>query len=210
MFLESKEQAGMDRSMVRKKLLTLAGVVGILACGACFLGPQPERTPPPAPPTIHGAFDGIQNIRVEVENTSPSHHLDSAALAQKIADTINEQSWTLKINAHVGKDGEKQDAVLAVTILSETVEPATLSKSGSVTFHIKDSATLMKLQSVLQWRETEVENPFIRFHVKDASADLWSLPVLLDQVDKELSIKLVNRLVSADRAGNLTASHTDR
>lgn len=31
----------------RKKLLPLAGVAGILACGACFLPPLPEHKPAP-------------------------------------------------------------------------------------------------------------------------------------------------------------------
>ncbi|MGA9070132.1 MAG: hypothetical protein WB424_07750 [Terracidiphilus sp.] len=193
--------------MVKKKLLTLVAVMGILACGACFMGPLPERTPPPAPPTIHGTFDGIQKIRVEVENTSPSHHLDSDALARKIADTINEQSWKLKINAHVGKQAEGEDAVLVVTILSETAEPA---KSGRVRFLIKDSAKLMKLQSVLLWGETDAENSIGHYFAKGASTDVWTLPVLVDAVGKELSINLVNRMMSVDRTENLTGTRTDR
>jgi hypothetical protein len=193
--------------MVKKKLLTLAAVAGILACGACFFGPLPERTPPPAPPTIHGTFDGIQKIRVEVENTSPTHHLDSAALAQKIADTINEQSWKLKINAHVGKQAEGEDAVLAVTILSETAEPA---KSGRVRFLIKDSATLMKLQSVVLWRETDAENSIERYFPKENPTYVWMEPAIPGEVGKEVSIYLVNRMMSVDRSENLTASPAGR
>jgi len=41
--------------MVEKKLLTLAGVVGILACGACFLPPLPQHEPPPPPALRAGA-----------------------------------------------------------------------------------------------------------------------------------------------------------
>jgi hypothetical protein len=178
--------------MVEKKLLTLAGVVGILACGACFLPPLPQHKP--EPPPIHNGLDGVQSIRVEVANASPSHHLDSADLARKIADAINEESWRTKVNAHVGKEAEAEDAVLAITVLSETVEPATPTKTGRITFRVMDSATLTKPGGALVWRETEAGN-WIECNVaEDNAADAWNVPGLVNGVDKALSDRLVFRM----------------
>jgi hypothetical protein len=178
--------------MVEKKLLTLAGVVGILACGACFLPPLPQHKP--VPPPIRFGLDGVQSIRVEVANASPSHHLDPAALAQKIAETINGQSWKTKVNAHVGKEAGGEDAVLAITVLSESVEPAPAAKNGRMTFLIKDSATLTRRDGTLVWRETEAGNWITHNVVEENAADAWKVPGVVDGVDRALSARLVFRM----------------
>jgi len=175
--------------MVEKKLLTLAGVVGILACGACFLPPLPQHEPPPPP--VRNGFDGVHSIRVEVTNASPSHHLDRAALAQKIAETINEQSWKTKVIAHVGKEAGDENAVLVITVLSETVVSA---KPGRMTFLLKDSAALTRLDGTLVWRETEAGNWITRHVDEENAADAWKEPGLVNRVDKELSDRLVFRM----------------
>jgi hypothetical protein len=181
--------------MVKKKLLTLAAVIGILACGACFFGPLPERQPPPPP--IHNGLDGVHSIRVEVANASPSHHLDSAALARKIVETINEQSWKLKINAQVGKEAGGEEAVLEVTVLSESVEGVTHSGSGLVKFLIGDSAALRKRDGALIWSETNVTSSVERKMVEENPEDAWKKPELVDGVFKAVSIRLVNRMANA-------------
>jgi hypothetical protein len=179
--------------MVEKKLLTLAGVLGILACGACFLPPLPQHKP--APPPIRNGLDGVQSVRVEVANASPSHHLDSDDLARKIAGAINEQSWKTKVSAHVGKEAGGEDAVLVITVLSETAEPAKSSKSGDLTFLIKDSATLTRLDGALVWRETEAKNWLMQSADNEAyAAAAWKVPNFLNQVDKELSDRVVSRM----------------
>jgi hypothetical protein len=179
--------------MVEKKLLTLAGVVGILACGACFLPPLPQHKP--APPQIRDGFVGIQSIRVEVANTSPSQHLGSADLARKVTDAINEQSWKTKVNAHVGNDAEGEDAVLVITVLSETAESAKSSKSRRLTFLIKDSATLTRLDGALVWQETEAKNWLMQSaDNEEYAAAAWKVTGFLNQVDKELSDRMVSRM----------------
>jgi hypothetical protein len=177
----------------RKKLLTLAGVVGILACGACFLPPLPQHKP--VPPPIRFGLDGVQSIRVEVANASSSHYLDSAALERKIADAINEQSWKTKVSAHVGKEAGGEDAVLNITVLSETVEPAPAAETGRLTFVIKDSATLTRLNGALLWRETEAGNWLMQSaDNEEHAAAAWKVPGFLNQVDKELSDRVVFRM----------------
>jgi hypothetical protein len=184
-----------SKRMIEKKLLTLAGVVGILACGACFLPDLPQRQPPPPP--LSGVLDGIHDIRVEVKNASSSQHLDSADLARKIAESINEQSWRLKINAHDGKQAGGEDAVLAITVWREIVEPATPAKTGRIRFLVMDSAALTKRDGELVWRETYVENSIGRYFAREDSNDAWKDPQLVDGISKVMSIWLVNRMTNA-------------
>ncbi|MGA3008891.1 MAG: hypothetical protein ABSD72_01390 [Terracidiphilus sp.] len=122
-----------------------------------------------------------------------SHHLDSADLARKITDAINEQSWKTKVSAHVGKEAGGADAVLAITVLSETVEPA-LTQTGRMRFLIRDSATLTRPDGALVWRETEAENWITRNVVEENAADAWKVPGLMDGVDKALSDRLIFRM----------------
>ncbi|MFY9852609.1 MAG: hypothetical protein WAK26_01875 [Terracidiphilus sp.] len=178
--------------MVEKKLLTLAGVVGILACGACFLPPLPQYKP--VPPPIRNGLDGVQNIRVEVANASPSHHLDSADLARKIADAINEQSWKTRVSADVGKEAGGEDAVLSIAVLSEIVESTPQAKTGRMTFLIEDSATLTRLDGALEWRETEAGNLIDCNVATENPTDAWKESGLVDGMDKALSDRLVLRM----------------
>ena len=54
--------------MFEKKMLTLCCAIGILAFGACFLPPLPQRQPPPPP--IRSGLRGLSNVEVAVANQS--------------------------------------------------------------------------------------------------------------------------------------------
>lgn len=178
--------------MDKKKLLTVAGAVGILACGACLPPPLPRHAPPRPPVLIR--LEGIHSLRVEVVNVSPGHQLDPAALAQRIADRLNEQSsrMNIAVNAHVGKNVGGGDAVLAITILGETVETLTPTK---IRILIQDSATLTRLDGALVWRETEAGTSIARNVAEGYPADAWKDPGLLNGVEKALSNWLVFRML---------------
>jgi hypothetical protein len=112
-------------------------------------------------------------------------------LAQKIVETINEQSWKTKVDAHVGLEPRSEDATLVITVLSETVEPT--AKAGHMRFNIEDSATLMRPDGALVWKETETAN-WITYNVDgEKEADAWKM-LGGGSVDKELSEKLVFRM----------------
>lgn len=177
--------------MVKKKLLTLAGVVGILACGACFLPPLPQHKP--APPPIPNRLFGVQTIRVEVTNASLSHHLDPDILALKVAESINAQSWKMKVNAQAGKEARGEDALLVITVLSETLE-AEPAMTVNRTFLITDTATLTRTDGALAWQEVDAGSR-IRLNVdEDSEGDLWKIPGLMDRVERALSDRLVFRI----------------
>lgn len=95
--------------------------------------------------------------------------------------------------AHVGKDAEREDAVLAVTVLSETLETKP-ARNGSRMFHIEDSAKLTRPDGTIVWQEMEARNS-IPYNVDEPNgADAWKTPGLVDGVDRELSEKLVFRM----------------
>lgn len=182
----------MSERLLKKKLLTLSGAVGILVCGACLLPPPLPPHPPPRPPVPIG-LEGIRSIRVEVANTSPLHHLDPAALAQRIADTINKQSsrMNVKLNAHFGKKAGDGDAVLEFTVLSETLETVTPAKVGSITFRIEDSATLTRLDGALVWRETEAGSSIVHNVAEGDPSDVWKEPGLVEALSKRLVLHML-------------------
>lgn len=122
------------------------------------------------------------------------NHLDPAALAQRIADTINEQSSRLnmKVKAHASDNAGDGDAVLEITILSETVEAVTPAR---IRILIKDSATLMRLDGTPVWREMEAESSIARNVAQGDPADVWEDPHLADGVEKALSNRLVFRML---------------
>jgi hypothetical protein len=181
--------------MLEKKILTVASAIGILACGACFLPPLPERKPPPPPLRLN--LDGIQSICVVATNSSGTHQLDPVELAQGVAHAINSRAWKDGINAFAGKEDGNADAVLRITILNETVDakgPASQANPGSMTFSVKDTATLTRRDGLVVWSETESENSILR-HVRhasptDASNDTVAISSVISAVGNRIVIRM--------------------
>jgi hypothetical protein len=181
--------------MVAKKLLTLACAVGILACGACFLPPSPEPKPQP-PPQVRIDLTGIRMIRVEVVNSSGTHHLNGADLASEVAGAITARfgarTGRPELRASTGDGQGVEDAVFKITILSESlVEEAPSAARVSGPFLIGDSATLTRRDGVVLWQETNATNRiYIPIPPSDAG-EMWK--DLL--VEKKLETVLANHLV---------------
>ena len=126
--------------MLEKKLLTLACVAGILACGACFLPPLPEHVPPPPPVQLE--LNGIRRIHVVVENASPTRHLDADKLGSWIAVKTGTQGRRVKLTAFSGPKAADQDGELKVAVLSESATPGTgVTKNGMVEWRFALSVT---------------------------------------------------------------------
>jgi hypothetical protein len=60
---------------------------------------------------------------------------------------------------------------------------------------ISDSATLMRLDGTLVWRETEAGSSIARNVAQGDPADAWKDPRLVDGVEKALSNRLVFRML---------------
>jgi len=179
--------------MLEKKLVTLVCAAGILACGACFLPPLPQHRP--QPPQVQLDLQGVQSIRVEVTNNSEPHHLDPSELAQAIANSINWRTKETGVNAHVQK--EAGDAILAITVLNESVTSETTPANGGAvrwTFEVKTSASLTKLNGQTLWHYTEADSRFSRNFALEGHADAWRDPVLQNWLLASLSQRLVYRM----------------
>lgn len=182
--------------MLEKKILTVVSAVGILACGACFLPPLPERRPPPPPLRLN--LDGIQSIRVVATNTSESHHLDPAELEQAVAHAIKEKTWKAGVSAYTEKEVSDADAVLRITILSETVDargPASQANPGSMTISIKDTATLTRRDGVVVWSETETENSILRHFPQASPTDAWNDSAAISSAIIAVANRIVIRMI---------------
>jgi hypothetical protein len=186
--------------MLEKKLVTLGCAVGILACGACFLPPLPEHQPPPPP--VHLDLQGIRRIRLEVSNASESHHLDPEALAGWIEIRINTQARGAGVKAFSEKNpaSADADAVLQVTVLSETVapeQPKATRGDEQWNIQVSLSAVLTKKDGQMVWRESDGDYRFFRSDARGDTADTWNRPGLQNWVGVETGWRLVARMLNA-------------
>jgi hypothetical protein len=140
--------------MLVKKLITLAGALGILACGACFL-PLQERQP--SPPPLRQEMHGIKLIGVIATNQTESHHLRSDLVADAAAARINEKMRFTGIRANAGPVTVPPDAILKIDILSEKATPHARKNVGSNmnwVFETTISAALTNHDGQVVWQET--------------------------------------------------------
>lgn len=188
--------------MLRKKLLTLACVLGILACGACF---GPIYSPPaPPPPPLRTDVHGIHTIRVTVSSPSESHPLDPATLAEAVVDKVNWQAGVTGIHAHVQEEAGNEDALMEVKVISESVhssESPSPAGTRKWTFDFKLSATLTRQDGEVVWRETNRDYSFFDYLATDNPADLWDNPPVRIHVTSVLSLRLVQHMLYGDKGG---------
>jgi hypothetical protein len=138
--------------MVRKKLLTLAGVVGILACGACFLPPLPQKKVPLPP-----ALSFVHKVAIQVEDATHSNLFDSRRMSESTAFNFN-QYWTkLPVKALNFYAGVSGDAILKITVISKTVScPNKRNEMQFCTFEMSSSYALTAADGrILQSRPQE-------------------------------------------------------
>jgi hypothetical protein len=187
--------------MLEKKLVTLGCAVGILACGACFLPPLPEHRPPPPPPPVLLDLKGIHRIRLEVSNTSESHHLDAEALAGWIEFRIDSDARRAGVKAFSQKNRASADAdgVLQVNIHSETVEPQQGGSSvagESWTFQIRLSAKLTKEDGEVVWSEPDGDYQFSQQHAATDAVDIFNYPEVRNWLTVGIGRQLVWRMLN--------------
>src|SRR5579863_7606513 len=98
--------------MLKRKLLALACLAGILVCGACGLI---FREPPPPPPPMT-LFIGVRTVRVEVANKTATHQMDTGSLRDTLVRVINAQKGRTRLQATTAGDA---DCVLSLIVLDE-------------------------------------------------------------------------------------------
>jgi hypothetical protein len=181
--------------MLKKKLLTIAGVLGILACGACFLPPIHNGPPtPPPPPPIH-VPKNIHRVRVIVTDNSIPAQIDTQVMANAVVKYINLLSSSDGIAAHAG--GEPADADLAIAIANEDavlkqVEPSDSSESWLFQFTFSESLKNAS-GNILKQRTNIPVRVSYTLRAKHAD-DVWNVPGARDQYGLELSFKATQGL----------------
>ena len=146
-------------ALLQKKLLTIACVIGILACGACFAPVyRPPTPPPPRPQQQHIDLRGIRMIDVAVTDASDSHHIAAAVLAEEIVKVVNAYARETGVRANIPAVGVKKDAELQITILSQHAmqlpQTATINQNHW-TSQMRVSATLTRRDGQILWHESD-------------------------------------------------------
>ncbi|HTV16565.1 MAG TPA: hypothetical protein VMD92_15850 [Acidobacteriaceae bacterium] len=170
--------------MDRKKLLTASSVVGLLACGACFL-------PPPRPPRMHPL--GSESVYVKVTDLSQPPLVDGDAFGRSVAQDINAK--THRPTARCGGEVTSDDAVLQVFLIRETATAGpsspgafewTLTFTTYATLSAPSGASPSQLPSHLhRWKGSLPESaPELAW--RDPKVRYW-----LDNVANEVSLSLV-------------------
>ncbi|HUB52001.1 MAG TPA: hypothetical protein VL986_07635 [Terracidiphilus sp.] len=175
--------------MVKMKLLTVAAILAIIACGACFLPPimdrQPTAPPPPRPPKL----TGISTVRVFVIDNSIPADIDTAAAAAEVVQSIN-HSGSKAITAHAG--GEPGDADLNIAINNDAatlfrVWPSDRTESWSFTFNI--SELLIRTDGRTLWRRVDFPVGVTRVLLPNHAEDVWKESDVMNDCVQSLSIK---------------------
>ena len=109
--------------MVEKKLLTIAGVAGILACGACFLPPLPQKKAPLPP-----ALASVHRITIQVEDGTGNKLFDPLIMSNATASNFNELWSGFPVRAEAVNAGEPGDTLLSITVHRKTVSCKAESK----------------------------------------------------------------------------------
>jgi hypothetical protein len=111
--------------MIEKKLLTVAGVAGILACGACFLPPLPHKKAPLPP-----ALASVHRITIQVEDGTTGNLFDPLIMSNATASNFNELWRDFPVRADAVNAGESSDAALRITVHRKTVSCKAESKDN--------------------------------------------------------------------------------
>jgi hypothetical protein len=175
--------------MWKKKLVTLAGVLGILACGACFL-PPPHPYHPPPPPPLRASLRDIRNISVEAVNESGLHHLNPADLAAAVARDIDFRRFETHIGAAPQGDADP-DARLQITITDETATQSEGSLKWFITITV--SAKVTARDGRVLWSDSHPYSLALEFPEKDPDQVLQRV-----QIRNWLAGRLMGRMLHGD------------
>jgi hypothetical protein len=184
--------------MLFKKLLTLACVAGILLCGACFFPGGGPPAPPPPPPLID--LQGVHRIEVAVTDASAASHVEPVVLAKAVAVSIDWKTKGSGVSAQAQRRAGAGDAVLQITILSESSAPVSDSHRPGIVRSMIDfsiSASLTRRDGRVIWHETDGEYSVpILVKLEDAPG-LWKADAFRDEVFYGLSDRLADRMLYA-------------
>ena len=163
--------------MLRKKLLTVACALGILACGACFLPPLPAPRPTAPPVPIQPRWHDIYGVRVVATDVSDAHHVDGENLAMKVANRINWMARDTGIRAVASSQPGSEQAVLELKILKESATQSTFTSTSTQDrwlFSIEASVSLTDRNGQVLWQDPEPAVTYQTRYPWVTSIDRWN------------------------------------
>ncbi len=172
--------------MLKQKLITLAAILGILACGACF---QEHYTPPPPPPIV---AEGLSNVGVVVSDLTESHRLNSAALAAALAQNFSLRFRDDRLSAHAAHRPE-EDGFVEVKILSVTAaKHPDLAPNGEQwwSFEVKTVASLTRSNGQVLWQGAEATDSRQLNSYATEEEEMWRDPFIQSQLLRSIGARI--------------------
>lgn len=189
--------------MLRKKLLTVACVVGILACGACFLppgdnGPSYPPPPPPSAPQLRTELHGVKAIRVVVDDATEAHFLDASQVARAVSAHLLEQASQSHISLEKGETLQPGDALLRIILQSTTAvphNPVAGNPARVWQFHLIYTATLTDASGKTVWQRKE--QPYAHMYELQVNdpADVWTTPEVQGRFPNAFGSNVVHEML---------------
>jgi hypothetical protein len=182
--------------MLRKKLLTIACVVGILAGGACFLPPI-KNTPtyPPAP--LRDELRGIKTIDLFVDDGSGSHFLVPGRVMGLIAGNADARERQTHISCLFRATPRPKDAVLRITLLDESATPRAPISSQSAPLWLLQLTVDAKLtgpDGQILWQQQKVTYSHNESIQTNDPAEAWKDPKVSHWLFTEFSDRLLGAM----------------
>jgi hypothetical protein len=177
--------------MVKRRLLTIACVTGILAFGACGMF---DRQPPP-PMTL---FVGVHTVRVVVTDSSATHQIDVNGLREAVVKELNAPSNQTHFRAVTEGDA---DCTLTLDIVSEDARAhiQDMQKDGALwNFKALISTTLRRTDGQQLWTKANwpVESTYGFYHLHGREiGNAWIEPGFRKGFNARVSSQLVGELL---------------
>jgi hypothetical protein len=162
--------------MLRKQLITLAAILGILSCGACFLPDLVDRTPPEPPPAIVINLRGIREVAIYVACEPQPSHLRCSGIAGHARASLNSMRPHTGVGAHLKSDGGTDDAALEISAIEGVVVPdgpLVAGKEVEWKLPIHVSARLVKRDGTVVWSEEAGDYSYDLFSREQMPDGVW-------------------------------------
>ena len=166
-----------NTAMLKKKVLTVACAIAIVATGACFLPPE-HVPPPPLPPYLVQ----VRTFAIQVQDASGKDLIDGDAMSRAVASNFNELWKDYSVRARPFQPSGHTEATLRITL-------ARKSASGSSTeqgkqrwnFELSASSTLTAPDGRLLWQEQDENSHFTVRLENGLPPDGWNSRIVMKQ-----------------------------
>jgi len=176
-FPNSECDDGWGANMIERKILTLAGAAGILACGACFLPPLPGPKPPLPP-----ALASVHIIAIHVEDGTAGNLFDPLIMSNATVGNFNRLWKEFPVRAVSSNSAGPKDATLRINVLRKTASCAPADKGHQFcSFDLISSFTLTAADGRILQSKPEERSKLGIWLKGDSLPETWnSNPFLQD------------------------------